>query len=45
VVIALADHRATDEEMILLEEMRKRFGLSEGEGDEIVDAVREEVYG
>lgn len=44
VVVALADHRATDEEMIFLDEMRRRFGLSEAEGDEVLDAVREEVY-
>lgn len=43
-VISLADHRATDEEMVLLDRMRQEFGISEGEGDEILDTVRAEVY-
>lgn len=43
-VIALADHRATEEELMLLEEMRRRFGIAEGDGDRILDTVRDEVY-
>jgi len=43
-VIALADHRASEEELILLDAMRRRFGIPEGEGDRILDAVRDEVY-
>jgi uncharacterized membrane protein YebE (DUF533 family) len=43
-VIALANHRATEEQMIFLERMRQEFAISSAEADEILETVRDEVY-
>lgn len=44
-VVALADHKATEAELIFLDRMRERFGLSRPEGEELLMAVRDQVYG
>lgn len=44
-VVALADQRATVAEMQLLHRMAERFGFSRAEAEELVAAVRDQVYG
>ncbi|WP_373049546.1 tellurite resistance TerB family protein [Vulgatibacter sp.] len=44
-VVALADHRATRAEMHFLERMRETFGIGAAEGEELLAAVRDQVYG
>ncbi len=43
-VVALADHRATVAEMDFLDRMREQFGISPAEAEELVAAVRDQVY-
>jgi len=43
-VVALADHRATDAEMEFIERMRDRFDIGPAEAEELVAAVRDQVY-
>lgn len=44
-VVALADQRATVAEMGFLERMRQRFGIGRAEAEELLAAVRDQVYG
>lgn len=44
VVVALVDHRANAAEMRLLERMRDAFGLGLAEAEELIAAVRDQVY-